>query len=656
MNGLSGRVSDGGAKGIARRVVEFAGRLLPVAIVLLTVWAVVIAITGGIDVRLWGLRVSSREPTRLFVALLILIAIYAIAFRQLAIGRAKALPRAIDRASQLIAIALVAMTLIVALRYGSFVAAGSDTYGYISESRLFLSGDLIVDQPLAREVSWPNADLTLAPLGYRPTEAGGAIVPTYAPGLALLMAAVTLALTPFGLGGCGAFVVVPLLGAAMVWLTYRLALRLMSRTESIAAAALMATSPAFVASLLVPMSDVPVATFFLAAVVFALGVWPAGGASQGGDRQGGRGAEWRALAAGGATGLAVLVRPNLVPLTIIFAAYIGIVTFRARGWRAGAIVVAWFAAGVLPGIATVAVLNAHWYGAPWKSGYGSLGDLFSWSYGPVNARRYTQWLLDTQTPFILAFAIPFLAWRRVPRDRRAPIVLAAAVAAAVWISYLWYLPFEAWDYLRFLITSLPLLIVLALLGSRMIAARLPAVLREVALVTLILGVLGAQMFFIRDQKLLYRWEAEAGNAAVGEFVDAHLPRNAVLLSMFHSGTVRHYADRLTLRYDWIDREWWPRVLTDLRARGYRPYVILSDWEEPEFRAHFGSAPDAPKPGVLVATQREPGIRIYDPLAEAHGRAPAALTIPTHPCSCRRAPLNLGYGRTDLARSRGPGAD
>jgi hypothetical protein len=545
MNGPSSRVDARVPNGIARRIRDRVGRLLPVAIVLLIVWTVLILITGGVDVRVWGLRLSSRAPLRPLVALLILSAIYLIAFRQRAIAHVAALRQTFDRVSPLIAIAIAASILVIGLRYGSFVAGGSDSYGYVSQSWLFLAGDLIVDQPLARQVSWPHADWTLTPLGYRPIDAGGAIVPTYAPGLPLLMAAATLALTPFGLAGCGPFVVVPLLGGMMVWLTYRLARRVMSRTAGVAAAMLMATSPAFVASLLAPMSDVPVAAFFLAAVVLALavqpGVEPAGQGVATNLTEASRAAEpraspsgrrapestprvtraghsigrdaWCAMATGGAVGLAVLVRPNLVPLTIVFAAYVGIVTLRARGWRAGAIMLAWFAAGVLPAIAVVAILNTHWYGAPWKSGYGQLSGYFAWSHGPLNARRYTQWLLDTQTPFILAFAVPFFAWRRVPRDRRAPIVLAIAVVLAIWISYLWYLPFETWDSLRFLIASLPLLIVLALLGSRMILARLSGEARAIVLWGLVLLIVAAQMIYVRDQALLRRWEGEAGIVA-----------------------------------------------------------------------------------------------------------------------------------------------
>ena len=64
---------------------------------------------------------------------------------------------------------------------------------------------------------WPHADYTFAPLGYRASLEGGGIAPTYAPGLPILMA---LLIYPFG--ECGPYLVVPLLGALLVWVTYKI--------------------------------------------------------------------------------------------------------------------------------------------------------------------------------------------------------------------------------------------------------------------------------------------------------------------------------------------------------------------------------------------------------------------------------------------------
>jgi hypothetical protein len=65
---------------------------------------------------------------------------------------------------------------------------------------------------------------------------------------------------------------------------------------------------------------------------------------------------------------AVLTRPNLVPLAIVFVPIL--VSYRPFARR-----LAWFALGVAPGCVAVAVLNHHLYGSPMRSRYGSLPGL-----------------------------------------------------------------------------------------------------------------------------------------------------------------------------------------------------------------------------------------------------------------------------------------
>ena len=97
------------------------------------------------------------------------------------------------------------------LRFGTFAASGADSYGYVSQADLWLERRLIIDEPLADEAPWPNANWTLTPFGYRPGDDRGTMVPTYAPGLPMVMAVFK------AVGGADAvFYVVPLLGALAV--------------------------------------------------------------------------------------------------------------------------------------------------------------------------------------------------------------------------------------------------------------------------------------------------------------------------------------------------------------------------------------------------------------------------------------------------------
>src|SRR5688572_20683546 len=155
-----------------------------------------------------------------------------------------------DRWSPLLALLACAVVFWLGVRFGSRTASGADSFGYVSQAYLWLDGDIRIDQPFAQEVPWPHGRMSLAPLGYR--EGGdGTIVPTYASGIPLIMAAFILLF-----GACGPYFVTPLFGALLVAGTFVLGSRVTgSRAAALVASLLMASSPAFLFNLMWPMSD-----------------------------------------------------------------------------------------------------------------------------------------------------------------------------------------------------------------------------------------------------------------------------------------------------------------------------------------------------------------------------------------------------------------
>lgn len=87
----------------------------------------------------------------------------------------------LPRAAPWVATLAALTTLGVGLLHGSRVAGASDPTGYVSQADLWLHGDLKVAQPPVGELPWPERQWTFSPLGYRPTEDGRMLVPTYAP-------------------------------------------------------------------------------------------------------------------------------------------------------------------------------------------------------------------------------------------------------------------------------------------------------------------------------------------------------------------------------------------------------------------------------------------------------------------------------------------
>jgi hypothetical protein len=608
------------------------------AIALILVWTGAVWVSGGIDWSVAGVRVRSRGPLRPALAAVGVALLYAMAWRRHLPGDVDWFARQGARRAGLLAVALALAVGATAWSTTSVVAGGADAYGYVSQAYLWVSGTLTVPQPLVQQAPWPHADLSYTPLGYRPAIGGGALVPTYAPGLPLLMALGVLVA-----GDCGPFLIVPLLGGLSVWLTYRLGRELWSPWCGLGAALLLAASPTVAYMLMWPMSDVPAMACWLAATTSAI----AGG-------------RWRFLRTGLLIAVAIVVRPNLVVLVLPFVWW-AIRTPLDR--RTRLVQLLSLIAGVLPGVIVVSIVHTHLYGAPWRSGYGAVETLYAWRHLPLNLVRYPRWLLEIETPFVVGMLVPIAAaLRHLWSERRldephARVVLLVLVVAAVWASYLFYVPFDEWWYLRFLLPAWPLTLVLAvqgwaqLAGSRPRLGTLSTVGKGIAVTaTLACAVHGAAR--IAGERMFEIGEGDLAYVRVAQFVVDRLPPNAMLLSMQHSGTLRYYAGRPTLRYDWVARDWWPRALDVLVAQGFQPFFVVSEFEEPLVRARL----PAPKPGedvmgCLVAKEvRAEGVRIYDP-RRAHCGPLRIEPEVRNPCRRPATMTPLAGGRAALLEQR-----
>ena len=171
--------------------------------------------------------------------------------------------RLADRLLPMVMPLTAAAVLAIAVSSGTRAAGGSDPYGYVSQSRLWRAGNLRVHQDFVASMPWPNVDWSFTPLGYRPS-ADHTLVPTYAPGLPLIM---TLFTAVFG--RCGPYMVNPVCGALLVVLAYRIGVRVSGRTVGAIAALSVASSPTVLFMTLWPISDVPAATFWTASLLLA---------------------------------------------------------------------------------------------------------------------------------------------------------------------------------------------------------------------------------------------------------------------------------------------------------------------------------------------------------------------------------------------------
>ena len=488
-----------------------------------------------------------------------------------------------------------------------------------------LAGRLTVPVPIANEVPWPRPLSTFVPFGYAAVTSESAIASAVGPGLPLLMALFK------AIGGHTAlFLVVPITAALLVWSTFAIGRTLGSSSLGLGAAWLTATSPAFLTMIKEPMSDVPAAAFW------ALATWKALDASR-----------WSAVVSGVAAAIAILIRPNLVPLAAVLGAWMlwprgeDSVRHRLRSFVA-------FSVPVVLACVAIAWINQALFGSPLASGYGATEQLFSAANVRTNIHRYGAWLAETQTPFVfaglIALFVPASRLGREPGAWRGALLLAS-IAVVVFAMYAFYMPFDAWWFLRLLLPAWPALCIgtaaLFAAAARFAGTRA----REVQVVALIaLGLytslLAARLHVFPDN------EGERRYATVAELVRQATDPSSIILASIHTGPIRYYAGRDTMRFDLLNEEWLDRAVAWLTEHGRHPYILIEDWERPIFEKRFAAMNSLGRldlaPLLAYRAYGIPGtVYLFDPAKPAANTlAPAPIRSPQPRCPLPATPPPL----------------
>ena len=524
---------------------------------LAALFALFVALTGGIDTRIGGVAVRSRSWERPATVAIVLLGAGLFFVRhwltEIPAWLFRALPGLI-----------VLWGSIAALVFGTYAAGGADSYGYISQAELMAHGRLTEPMPFHPAFDWPEVPVTLTPLAFTRGPDPRVLVPVYPPGLPLLMAPVTW------IHPSAVFLVVPLCAAFTLWCCLRLGRELEDKQAGTLGALLLSVSPTFLLQAMQPMSDVPVTAVWLAALLLARRPSPTGSAL-----------------AGLAASLAILIRPNLAPLALF------VVVTCATAWPDGSrrrtlghMVVC--ALCMLPGLILLGYIQNARYGSPLGSGYGSFHDLFGFSNVGPNLSRYPRWLTMAHTPFLWLWLLaPLWFHRASPRARTfgwISYTFAVAVIGA-YLPYVYFRP-EEWSYTRFLLPGLPFML-LFVAGVMLTAARrwLPS-LPLGATTLVILGIAAGSLSVASSLSVFRSWEGERKYPQVGVFVRDQLPASAFVLAAQHSGSLRYYSHRPTLRWDLLDRAWLDRALRSMRAAGYEPFLVVDAGEDDEFRQRF----------------------------------------------------------------------
>jgi 4-amino-4-deoxy-L-arabinose transferase-like glycosyltransferase len=558
-------------------------------------WAAWVAWSGGSGLNLLGVTVTSRDarkPLLIAAAALtgyILTNGYVPSFRMVVRRLWSTFLRLVPPPPAL-AVALATTVALGTWVYGSKTAGGADSYGYVSQADLWRTGPLIQPQPWALDTPWPDGHWTFVPLGYTLNAERTALVPVYAPGLPMLMAiAKTVA------GQRGMFAVVPIASGILLLATYGLGARLGSRGAGLVAACLVATSPPFIKMALAAMSDVPESAAWALTFYSMLRATPGS-----------------ALVAGLSAGVAALIRFNLAPLVAIPAAWYVVRAALARSEeRAGRFrLAAAFFTGLTPCAVAVGAIAQYFYGSPFRAGYGRAESVFAVEYFWPNLVNYSTWLVEAQTAVpilgLAALLVP-MRWLWPAAISRSAVPVFAVFVAALIIEYCFYLVFDVWWYLRFLLPAWPLVMVgVGMVTMAIGRLRWPLLTAAVAAGLVALGVRGTRF----EPGVYDAAPSERRYAVAAQMVRSLTEPRSVVLAMQHSGTVRYYAGRLTIMYPALDEAWLDRTVAWLAERNVRAYALLDEWEVPRFKEHFGATALGPLEQAPVGVTERGRVFLY----------------------------------------------
>jgi hypothetical protein len=508
----------------------------------------VLVYLAGVDVRLGGVTIRSHSAVRVLAGA---AALFLVRQRVGIFSYPAWLTR-------MVLLTAICGSVEAWLRFLLPTLGGADSYGYISASRLIASGHLIEAAPVAEWLSAPNRLALASPLGWTPSADGSGIAPAFPIGVSAVMALFSLA------GGSAAvFYVAPIMGAITLWLVYGLAREWLDTDTALFATAIVAWNPLFITYAKQPMSDVPATMWVTLALWLAV-----------------RSTSATAFFAGLAAGAAVMTRPALLVAAVIIpiAAHRGASPVR----RAAAA-----AMGLAIGLAILMAVQNHLFGSPFSTGYGSTATLFSIANATSNLWIFLRHGWAVLGPlWIPGLIVGIFAERPEPRWKPAAIFVAVA------LPYLFYLPFDHWETLRFLLPGIvPLTIVVA--DGLIHIAR---VTRKPGVATA--GIFAFMAIFaVRSESLMRKssvWEVAAMEARyplAGNWATVNTPPDSVILANQHSGSLRWYGRRQTLRWDFLEPAQLTTVIEELQSRGATVYAALEGAEVAMFEQRFAGVID-----------------------------------------------------------------
>ena len=394
-------------------------------------------------------------------------------------------------------------------------------------------------------------------------------------------------------GGLGAAFYVPLAaGVGIVALAYRAARNMASPLAAAATAMVVAWNPVLTNMVVQPMSDAPAAFWYVLALTLLLGP------------------RSRPVAAGLAFAMSVWTRPLVLALA---PALLVLLPRRREAFLR-------FAAGSAPVFLAMAGMQWLMYGSPLRTGYGGAAGLFTTENIGRHLGAFARWTLAVHGPLFVAAFVAGI-WRG-PRRLVLAAVTGLLAGAAPYLFNLQY--FDDWDVVRYILPGLVPCVIVAVLGAVSLAQQaLPR--RSAVLAVLVLAAASAagSFRFVAGQSTWNLVRQESRYAAVAEWFSQRTPEESLVFADLHSGSLRLYANRPTLRWVRMPPGSLAATVQEARRRGIACYAVFDDEAEARsFERQF--------PGGLEGLRLEPEARVRSVMihrvwADAGARAAADPT-------------------------------
>jgi hypothetical protein len=242
---------------------------------------------------------------------------------------------------------------------------------------------------------------------------------------------------------------------------------------------------------------------------------------------------------------------------------------------------------------------------------------------PTNVRLYWGWFLEIETPVMAAAVLFFLAPGVTAPSVRHARFLLGGMAAVVVASYLFYLTFDSWTYLRFFLPVWPVLMLLTAGVVLSLLRRMGAWFPLAALICA--GLVTWQSISISSRYDVFSlWQRERRFADVARFISAHTDPQAVIISMLHSGSIYLYTGRPTLRYERLDQPWLDPAVDHLASTGRHPYIVLDATEVDDFRKRFAGRSRLASLDWMPVAALADQVYIYDALPTERAIQPEVI--------------------------------